>query len=300
MLALDPPLGEGAPRRSAGCSRAATPGRCAIATGPARDLVVGITMALSDGTVARSGRQGDQERRRLRPREDAQRLVRNPGPDPRARGQAAPARRSSRRPRGRGRRPAASCSAGRPRRSRTPRSRPNAWTPPGRSAEARSWPASRARRPPTRPRPRSRSCPRGPGAGAARGRRGGSGSASAPASARPTGLVAPGRGGADGPAAAGRARRRHRRLARRPRRPRRLLAQARGPLRRGRGGGRRRSCGPACGRAPAWCSTPPPRSARELDVWDESDPGRLALARRLKERFDPTSTLNRGIFVGGI
>ena len=39
---------------------------------------------------------------------------------------------------------------------------------------------------------------------------------------------------------------------------------------------------------------------RELDVWDESDPGRLALARRLKERFDPTSTLNPGIFVGGI
>ncbi len=39
---------------------------------------------------------------------------------------------------------------------------------------------------------------------------------------------------------------------------------------------------------------------RELDVWDESDPGRLALARRLKQRFDPTSTLNPGIFVGGI
>ena len=37
-----------------------------------------------------------------------------------------------------------------------------------------------------------------------------------------------------------------------------------------------------------------------LDVWDERDPGRLALARRVKERFDPSGTLNPGVFVGGI
>ncbi len=37
-----------------------------------------------------------------------------------------------------------------------------------------------------------------------------------------------------------------------------------------------------------------------LDVWDERDPGRLALARRVKERFDPSGTLNAGLFVGGI
>ena len=39
---------------------------------------------------------------------------------------------------------------------------------------------------------------------------------------------------------------------------------------------------------------------RALDVWDERDPGRLALARRVKERFDPQRTLRPGVFVGGI
>ena len=37
-----------------------------------------------------------------------------------------------------------------------------------------------------------------------------------------------------------------------------------------------------------------------LDVWDEADPGRLALARRVKERFDPKWTMRPGVFVGGI
>jgi FAD/FMN-containing dehydrogenase len=37
-----------------------------------------------------------------------------------------------------------------------------------------------------------------------------------------------------------------------------------------------------------------------LDVWDEADPGRLALSRRVKERFDPKRTLRPGVFVGGI
>lgn len=39
---------------------------------------------------------------------------------------------------------------------------------------------------------------------------------------------------------------------------------------------------------------------RALDVWDERDPGRLALARRVKERFDPQRTMRPGVFVGGI
>jgi glycolate oxidase FAD binding subunit len=51
---------------------------------------------------------------------------------------------------------------------------------------------------------------------------------------------------------------------------------------------------------PAVVLDAPAAVRRELDVWDEHDPGRLALARRLKQRFDPTSTLNPGIFVGGI
>ncbi len=39
---------------------------------------------------------------------------------------------------------------------------------------------------------------------------------------------------------------------------------------------------------------------RALDVWDERDPGRIGLARRVKERFDPQRVMRPGIFVGGI
>jgi FAD/FMN-containing dehydrogenase len=44
---------------------------------------------------------------------------------------------------------------------------------------------------------------------------------------------------------------------------------------------------------------PEPVRAR-LDVWDEDDPARLELSRRLKARFDPTNVCNPGLFVGGI
>ena len=66
MLALDPPLGAGqrGDDRRRRRDRRLGPA-CATATGPPRDLVVGMTMALADGTVARGGRQGDQERRGL-------------------------------------------------------------------------------------------------------------------------------------------------------------------------------------------------------------------------------------------
>ena len=37
-----------------------------------------------------------------------------------------------------------------------------------------------------------------------------------------------------------------------------------------------------------------------LDVWDEADPARLAITRRVKERFDPRWTMRPGVFVGGI
>jgi glycolate oxidase FAD binding subunit len=44
-----------------------------------------------------------------------------------------------------------------------------------------------------------------------------------------------------------------------------------------------------------------PAELRErIDVWGEADAGRLALARRVKERFDPSRTLRPGTFVGGI
>ena len=38
----------------------------------------------------------------------------------------------------------------------------------------------------------------------------------------------------------------------------------------------------------------------KLDVWGEGDGGTIRLMQRIKERFDPTRTLNPGIFVGGI
>jgi glycolate oxidase FAD binding subunit len=39
---------------------------------------------------------------------------------------------------------------------------------------------------------------------------------------------------------------------------------------------------------------------RAVDVFGEDDPARLALSRRLKERFDPAGACNPGRFVGGI
>jgi hypothetical protein len=37
-----------------------------------------------------------------------------------------------------------------------------------------------------------------------------------------------------------------------------------------------------------------------VDVWGEDDPARLALSRRLKQRFDPANACNPGLFVGGV
>ena len=76
MLALDPPLGrvgeaDPTPRhRRAGptIGGVVATGDCGPLRhryGAPRDLVVGATVALSDGTIAQVGRQGDQERRRL-------------------------------------------------------------------------------------------------------------------------------------------------------------------------------------------------------------------------------------------
>ncbi|MPZ73714.1 MAG: FAD-binding protein [Nitriliruptorales bacterium] len=44
-----------------------------------------------------------------------------------------------------------------------------------------------------------------------------------------------------------------------------------------------------------------PREAREgVDVWGKVEPGAAALMRRVKERFDPRGILNPGLFVDGI
>jgi glycolate oxidase FAD binding subunit len=55
MLALDPPLGVGQAATLGGVVATADSGPLRHRYGAARDLVVGITVALSDGTVARSG-----------------------------------------------------------------------------------------------------------------------------------------------------------------------------------------------------------------------------------------------------
>ncbi len=55
MLALDPPLGEGRAATIGGVVAAGDSGPLRHRYGTARDLVIGMTVALSDGTIARSG-----------------------------------------------------------------------------------------------------------------------------------------------------------------------------------------------------------------------------------------------------
>ncbi len=54
--------------------------------------------------------------------------------------------------------------------------------------------------------------------------------------------------------------------------------------------------------APATCTIlDAPAALREaIDPWGAADDGALALARRVKERFDPARVCNPGIFIGGI
>ena len=80
--------------------------------GGMRDLVVGATVALSDGTLARSGRQGDQERRRLRPGQAVHGLARHARADRPRRRAAAPA--AGRRPRARSARATIPTASARP------------------------------------------------------------------------------------------------------------------------------------------------------------------------------------------
>ena len=80
MLAVDPALGadgNGAGATIGGVMAANDSGPLRHRYGGMRDLVVGMTVALSDGTLAALGRQGDQERRGLRPGQALHRLVRD-------------------------------------------------------------------------------------------------------------------------------------------------------------------------------------------------------------------------------
>ena len=52
--------------------------------------------------------------------------------------------------------------------------------------------------------------------------------------------------------------------------------------------------------APCVVLDAPPGVRAQLDPWDAAEGGELTLARRLKERFDPAGVCNPGLFVGGI
>jgi glycolate oxidase FAD binding subunit len=55
--------------------------------------------------------------------------------------------------------------------------------------------------------------------------------------------------------------------------------------------------------APGWVAVvldAPTDAGRELDPWGSPDPGALELMRRIKTRFDPGGVCNPGLFVGGI
>lgn len=54
-LAVDPPLGDGAHATVGGVVATGDHGPLRLAYGPVRDLVIGVTVVLADGTVARSG-----------------------------------------------------------------------------------------------------------------------------------------------------------------------------------------------------------------------------------------------------
>ena len=117
MLALDPPLGEDARATIGGIVATGDSGPLRHRYGSARDLVVGMTVALSDGTVAQSGGKVIKNVAGLRPGQAVHRLVRHARRDPRAVGAPAPAvarerhrRRALRRPARAGRAPRSALS----------------------------------------------------------------------------------------------------------------------------------------------------------------------------------------------
>ena len=127
--------------------------------GGVRDLVVGITVALSDGTRRQGGRQGDQERRRLRPRPSCSparsgRSGRSLEVSVRLHPLAARHRHRRRRQRRPGRARAAA-----PRRSRTPPLEADCLDVAlGATAQGGCWRASAARRRGRRPRRAASAC----------------------------------------------------------------------------------------------------------------------------------------------
>ncbi len=93
MFAVDPQLGLG--QRPAatvgGVVATGDSGPLSHRFGTASDQIIGITVALSDGTVVRTGPRSGQRAGRLRPREAADGLVRDAGSDPCRRRPRAPA-----------------------------------------------------------------------------------------------------------------------------------------------------------------------------------------------------------------
>ena len=158
MLALDPPLGAGDAATIGGVVATTDSGPLRHRYGGVRDLVVGITVALSRRHARQVGRQGDQERRRLRPRQAVHRLVRDARADRAGRRAPAPAARRDRHRDGREPTTRDALGAAARRARRRCRSRPTASTSPGSDGAGRARRASAA--PPRRPgaRRRRRAC----------------------------------------------------------------------------------------------------------------------------------------------
>ncbi len=263
--------------------------------GAPRDLVIGVTVALADGTIAKSGGKVIKNVAGYDLAKLLRRLLRHAGADPL--GQRAPAS-AARRRHDRARRRRRSGHAGRRRggdggacRSS---SRPS--TSPGAAGRGgllmRCAGPEHARRAGRAARrltelglDRRRHRPRTTAAVGAPARR--------PAQRATAALVRV----AAPPAALGRRAAGHRRGRRHPGRPRRAGHQLRrARARRGSPSCARRCPPPAC----RPCSTRPPRPRAEPDPWGEL--GRAALtpdARRQERALIPTGRCNPGLFVGG-
>ena len=299
MLALDPPLGG---VRWARFRRRPTIGGV-VATGDSgplrhrygapRDLVIGTTVALSDGTIAQAGGKVIKNvagydlaklfsgsfgtlglilsvNVRLHPLHETSVTALGAAADPaRARRRRRGARRRSAGVRG------ARCRlAGRPRRAAGTLRRTGGASagPPRRALHAGCRAQRRRRHRPGRAAvgaPARRSALAGPGAG-------------------------PGGGAPHRPGCGAARRRRVRRDAGRPRR-------AGRELHRGRPRRRRARCGPRCRPAPRPCCSMPRRRCAPPGFsggWRRAPSS--TLMRRVKARFDPAGTCNPGLFVGGI
>jgi glycolate oxidase FAD binding subunit len=279
MLAIDPALGDGAAATVGGVIAAGDSGPLRHRYGSMRDLVVGATVALSDGTLARSGGKVIKNVAGY----DLAKLFtgspRDAGADRRVAVRAAPARAGTR---------------ARPGAATTRRWRRGACSPPSRSSRLPRRRLARRRRrllvrfgsARRRDQGRGRAAMRALGLDARREDDDELWTASGCTSAARCVLKVSGAS----PTCRGL---RHRRRRRGPPCARSLLALAAA----GRRGDRR----PRAALAPRACMLLDAPDELRADAWATSpEPGALAVMARVKERFDPARIFRPGGFVGGI